>query len=59
MTYAETSKLVSALKDIETWAIAAQRELSKSYEDFDIEAHDRYKRWLDDAKQAVFDLVNK
>lgn len=59
MTYAETSKLVAAINDVETWAGAARAEMAKPYEDFDLEAYNRYNRYLESAKQAVFNLASK
>jgi hypothetical protein len=57
MTYAETNKLVKAIDEIETWAMAIAREHEKASIDFDRVT--KLEGFLRDAKEKVFDIANK
>ena len=57
MTYAETNTLVKAIDEIETWAVAITREQEKESVDYDRVL--RLQGFLQEAKEKVFDIVNK
>jgi len=57
MTYAETSDLVRAIDEIETWAGSIMREHAKESMDYDrILTMEKY---LKEAKEKIFDIANK
>lgn len=57
MTYAETNTLVKAIDEVETWASSIAREHAKESVDYDRVV--TLQNYLQDAKEKVFDLVNK
>ena len=57
MTYAETTTLVKAIDEIETWAVAITREQEKESVDYDRVL--RLEGFLQGAKEKVFDIANK
>lgn len=57
MTYNETNTLVKAIDEIETWATAIHREREKESVDYDRVA--RLEKFLQEAKEKVFDIANK
>ena len=57
MTYAETSTLVRAIDEIETWATAITREQENESTDYDRVL--RLQGFLQEAKEKVFDIANK
>ena len=58
MTYAETSTLVNAISALETWSRALDRQQSKEGE-YDHAEVKRIENWQSQARQEIFDLVNK
>ena len=55
MTYAETSKLVKAISDLEAWVTAIQREFQS--EGTDYERVKQYEVYAEEARQEIFDMV--
>ena len=58
MTFEETSKIVNAISALETWARALERQNSKEGE-YDHAEVKRLEKWQTEARQEIFDLVNK
>ena len=57
MTYTQTNNLIKAIDEIETWASDIERECAK--ESFDYERAIKLEGLLQEAKERVFNLVNK
>ena len=57
MTFAETQKIVTAIKEVETWSASLTRVRAQEHTSF--EKAERIQEWLDDAKQTVFELCTK
>tara|TARA_R110000822_G_scaffold732_1_gene3331 strand:- start:1162 stop:1335 length:174 start_codon:yes stop_codon:yes gene_type:complete len=57
MTFAETDKLVKAIGHVETWSRALDREFKKAVTDF--EQVETYQKWLDEAKQDIFEVASR
>ena len=57
MTYAQTNELIKALDQIETWASAIARGHAKESIDYDRMA--TLEKYLQDAKEAAFNIANK
>ena len=57
MTFAETQKVIDAINEIESWTKGVQRIEADS--DPDWELLKKYKNWLEEAKQTVFELCIK
>ena len=57
MTYTQTNNLIKAIDEIETWASDIERECAK--ESFDHDRAIRLEGLLQEAKERVFNLVNK
>jgi hypothetical protein len=57
MTFAETNKLVRAISSLESWTLALNREFKKEETDFD--QVEKYQRWLDEAKQEIFEVASR
>ena len=58
MTYAETYTLVNAISALETWSRALERQNNKEGE-YNYEEVKRIEKWQTEARQEIFDLVNK
>jgi hypothetical protein len=57
MTFAETSKIVKAINDLESWTQTLYR--LHSQETWDFEQITNVERWIAEAKQEIFDLASK
>tara|TARA_R110001606_G_scaffold382181_1_gene543809 strand:- start:425 stop:598 length:174 start_codon:yes stop_codon:yes gene_type:complete len=57
MTFAETDKLLKAINYLETWARAMQREINN--EEVDEKQVAEYQKWIDEAKQEIFEFCTK
>tara|TARA_B110000902_G_scaffold124467_1_gene145332 strand:- start:1516 stop:1689 length:174 start_codon:yes stop_codon:yes gene_type:complete len=57
MTFEETNKLVKAINHLETWSRALDREFKK--EETDYEQVETYQKWLDEAKQDIFEVASR
>ena len=57
MTFAETNKLVKAINYLETWTRSMERENSKEEQDYAEIA--RLQKWIDEAKQEIFEVASK
>jgi hypothetical protein len=57
MTFAETDKLVKSINRLETWARSMQREINN--EEVDEKQVAEYQKWIDNAKQEIFELCTK
>jgi hypothetical protein len=57
MTYAETSKLVKAISDLEAWVTAIQREYQS--ENTDYEKVTQFETYAAEAREELFDICAK
>ena len=57
MTYAETSKLVRTISDLEAWVTSIQREYQSENTDYEKEA--QYEVWAAESREEIFDLCAK
>lgn len=58
MTYTETLTLVDLIRDVETFSSAATREsMQTNIDKYDAERHQRYERYLEQAKCDLFEFV--
>lgn len=57
MNYQQAKKLINAMNEIETWANQYQREILK--DDPDWSRIDQGQKWIDEAKQEIFDLFKE
>ena len=57
MTYAETSKLVRTISDLEAWVTAIQREYQSENTDYEKVA--QYEVWAAESREEIFDLCAK
>ena len=57
MNFAQTEKLVKAIGYLETWTRSIERENRKEEKDYTEIA--QLEKWLEEAKQEIFDLANK
>jgi hypothetical protein len=57
MTFAETDKLVKSINRLETWARSMQREINN--EEVDEKQVAEYQKWINNAKQEIFELCTK
>tara|TARA_B110000902_G_scaffold165192_1_gene188683 strand:+ start:56 stop:253 length:198 start_codon:yes stop_codon:yes gene_type:complete len=58
MTYEETHKIVNAISALETWSRALERQNNKEGE-YNYEEVKRIEKWQTEARQEIFDLLNK
>ena len=58
MTYSETNKIVNAISALETWSRSLERQNNKEGE-YNYAEVKRIEKWLTEARQEIFDLVNK
>jgi|TARA_R110001592_G_scaffold312118_1_gene587156 hypothetical protein len=57
MTYEETHKLVNAISALETWTRAIDRLHKKEAWDYD--EIEKVQKWLDEAKQEIFEVASR
>ena len=57
MTFAETHKLVNAIASVETWGRSLDRLHRQDVMDFDQITN--VEKWLEEAKQEIFDIASK
>lgn len=57
MTFAETETLMTEINAIEAWACALERERSKETPDWERVA--QFRRWMEEAKQTIFQRCTK
>ena len=57
MTFAETHKLVNAISALETWTRAIDRLHKKEAWDYD--EIEKVQKWLDEAKQEIFEVASR
>ena len=57
MTYAETDKLIKAINEVEIWSAIVSKLLADEYSDRR-DMKDSQK-WLDEAKQTIWDICAK
>jgi len=57
MTYAETDKLIKAINEVEIWAAIVSKLLAD--ENSDRRDMKDSQKWLDEAKQTIWDICAK
>jgi hypothetical protein len=57
MNFAQTEKLVKAIGYLETWTRSIERENRKEEKDYTEIA--QLEKWLEEAKQEIFDLASR
>tara|TARA_R110000868_G_scaffold98075_6_gene269969 strand:- start:1296 stop:1487 length:192 start_codon:yes stop_codon:yes gene_type:complete len=59
MNFTQTQELIKQMSDIENWAQSYCREMDKPTDLRDEDKLKRFKRWIDEAKEAIFHLANE
>tara|TARA_R110000787_G_scaffold241216_2_gene347421 strand:+ start:380 stop:574 length:195 start_codon:yes stop_codon:yes gene_type:complete len=57
MNYEDTHKLVNAISALETWTRAIDRLHKKEAWDYD--EIEKVQKWLDEAKQEIFEVASR
>tara|TARA_R110002167_G_scaffold11288_1_gene50094 strand:+ start:384 stop:575 length:192 start_codon:yes stop_codon:yes gene_type:complete len=59
MNFTQTQELIKQMSDIENWSKSYCHEMAKPTDLRDDEMLKRFKRWSDEAKEAIFHLANE
>lgn len=59
MTYIQTTTLIAAMDDLETYSRLAKGEVDKTMGDFDCSAYNTYKGYIQKARGVIFNMVQE
>lgn len=57
MTFTETQTLISEINDVASWTRHIEHERAKELPDYEL--MERMTKWLEEAKQAIFERCTK
>lgn len=59
MTYIQTTTLIAAMDDLETYSRLAKGEVDKTMDDSDISAYKAYMGYIQKARGVIFNMVQE